>query len=63
MKDGENLENAMDDTKRPSLQKSLPERGSSGRGGFSIFRGSTAAAIFCTLIIAMGSLEFGFTMD
>lgn len=62
MKYGENLENDMDGSKQPFLQKSIPEKSRSTHGVFAMFRGSTAIAILCTLIVAMGPLQFGFTI-
>jgi len=59
---GENLDNGMDDAKQPFLHKSMPDKSSRSRGGFAMFRGSTATAILCTLIVAMGPLQFGFTI-
>lgn len=79
MKDKENLEDGIDDARRPFLPKSMSARASSssgGRmmfrgssnaiavsssGGRTMFRGSDATAVICTLIVAMGPLQFGFT--
>jgi len=80
MKDKENLEDGIDDARRPFLPKSMSARASSssgGRmmfrgssnaiavsssGGRTMFRGSDATAVICTLIVAMGPLQFGFTL-
>lgn len=62
------VENGMDG-KRPLLLPEagssrpllLPERGMSSYRGSEMFRGSTATAIFCTMVVALGPVQFGYT--
>lgn len=63
MKDGENLRDGLDGAKQPFLPTSISERGNSSSGSRAFFRGSDATAVFCTLIVAMGPLQFGFTVS
>eukprot|EP01018_Ginkgo_biloba_P008198 Gb_25440 [translate_table: standard] len=57
MKYSEDLENGRD-AKKPLLQNAKGRN----RGVGEMFKGSAATAIFCTLIVALGPVQFGFTV-